>query len=270
MKKPDPDRLVVGALLLLVLAGVASMLLHAAGKGEQLTLALSNLILVAAALTHAWRLLGWQRAVLFFGLAFSMAWAAESLSLATALATPYHYTAVLGPRIGQVPLVVPLGWSAMIYNSHVIANLVLEGAPRALRRGGLWTLGLALFTALVMTAWDLTLDPFMVVKEHAWVWEQGGSFFGIPAANFLSWVETVFIIDVVIRLASHGLPPPPRARVSRLFAALPVLAFALIGLPDVAIGVPEATRVLTPFTLGIPLLAALGRVVRMRPAEEAA
>lgn len=266
MKKPDPDRALVLALLALVGLGLAALLLHAAGKGERLTLAASNLILAAAALGHAWRLLGWQRATLFFGVAFSLAWTAETLSLATGLATPYHYTAVLGPLIGRVPLVVPLGWSAMIYNSHIIANLVADGAPADPPRGGLRILGLALLTALVMTAWDLTLDPFMVVKEQAWVWDQGGVYFGIPAANYLSWVETVLLIDLVIRLASQGLPQAPVRRASRWFAALPVLAYALIGLPDVLIGVPDATKVLSPFAMGIPVLAALGRAAKLEAA----
>jgi putative membrane protein len=268
MKKPDPDQGIVRVLFILVFLGLAALLLNAAGKGEKLTLAASNLLLVAAALGHAWHLLGWQRATLFFGLAFTLAWAAETLSLATGLATPYHYTAALGPLLGKVPVVVPLGWSAMIYNSHIIANLMTDGTPTARRRGGLWTLGLALLTALVMTAWDLTLDPYMVLKEKAWIWDQGGIYFGIPAANFVSWVETVLIIDLSIRLSSQGLPLPDRSRAGRWFAALPVFGYALIGLPDVFIGVPEATRVLSPFAMGIPILAALGRLAKReeRPA----
>ena len=64
---------------------------------------------------------------------------------------------------------------------------------------------LSLLTALVMTAWDLTLDPFMVQKAKAWVWDQGGPYLGIPLANYVSWMETSFIIAVACRLVDREL-----------------------------------------------------------------
>ena len=51
--------------------------------------------------------------------------------------------------------------------------------------------------------------------------------------------------------------------VTPMVAAIPVISYALIGLPDVFIGVPTATRVLAPFAMGIPVLAALGRLTQM-------
>lgn len=265
MVKPDPDRWWVGAFLGLLFLGVAALLLCDRGAGEQLPLALSNLLLVALALGHACFLMGWRRALVFFALAYGLSWAAETLSLATDLATPYHYTQLLGPRLGQVPVVVPMGWAAMIYNSHVIANLIAEGRPHSRRPGGPWLVGLALLTALVMTAWDLTLDPYMVHKG-AWVWDQSGVYFGIPAANYLSWAETVFMIALAIRLVETVLPPPPRRAHRRLALAIPVLGYAAIGLPAVWVGVPAAARVLSPFAMGIPALAALGRI--LKPGKE--
>jgi putative membrane protein len=170
---------------------------------------------------------------------------------------------VLGPRIGQVPVVVPIGWFMMIYNSSVIVNLIAEGKPVATIAKGWWIAAMALLTALVMTAWDLTLDPYMVIQAKAWIWRDGGAYFGIPFANYLSWVETVFMISVVWRLIEPGLPPPPRMHLTKTAAAIPVISYALIGLPDVFIGVPAATRILSPFAMGIPVLAALGRLTQM-------
>ncbi|MBL0313880.1 MAG: carotenoid biosynthesis protein, partial [Holophagaceae bacterium] len=224
---------------------------------------LSNLIFSALALIHAWHVLGWRRATTFFSVVFVLAWIAESLSIATCLATCYHYTPVLGWRIGQVPLFVPLGWFAMIYNSYVIVNLAAEGQPVSTKGDGVWMAWLALLTAFVMATWDLTLDPYMVIKEQAWVWEQGGIYFGIPAANYVSWVEVVFIIAVVYRMAERGLPLPKK-KISPWMAGVPVAGYALMSLPAVFIGVPDATRVLAPFTAGIPILMAVAPLMQAR------
>ena len=183
------ERLVIGAMLLLLFTGAALQAIYGAALGSKPPFILSNLIFSSLALIHAWHMLGWRRAATFFGVVFVLAWVAESLSIATCLATCYHYTPVLGWRIGQVPLFVPLGWFAMIYNSYVIVNLAAEGHPVSTKGGGVWMAWLALLTAFVMATWDLTLDPYMVIKEQAWVWEQGGAYFGIPFANYVSWVE---------------------------------------------------------------------------------
>jgi hypothetical protein len=47
----------------------------------------------------------------------------------------------------------------------------------------------------------------------------------------------------------------------RWWSAYPIAVYALVGLCDVAIGQPLATRVLSPFAMGIPVLAGLVRVL---------
>ncbi len=252
---PAQDRVVLQALVVLLLGGAALHLAYVPLTGSKPSLIISNTLFSLLAFLHAWYALGWKRAVTFFGIVFGLSWIAESLSIATCLATCYHYTPVLGPRLGQVPIVVPLGWFGMIYNSYVVVNLAAEGQVVSTKGGGLWMAWLAILTAFVMTTWDLTLDPYMVIKEQAWVWNQGGAYFGIPFANYVSWVETVFIIGVVYRMVERTMPLPER-KLSPWVAAIPVAGYALIGLPDVFIGVPDATRLLSPFTMGVPILMA--------------
>ncbi len=243
----------------LVALGVALHLHKAVTAGERPSLILSNIIMAAAMLAHAWDLLGWRRALLFFSTCIVLSFGAETLSIATGLATPYHYTEVLGPRLGAVPYVIPLGWFTMMYASHTVVNYICEGGPISTKGGGPWILGLSVLTALVMTTWDLTTDPYMVLKAKAWVWDQPGPYFGIPFANFLSWVETCFMINVALRLTERGFPVPEKAH-KTWFYALPLVTYGILGLPDVFIGFPIATRLLSPFTMGIPLLAAAARL----------
>jgi putative membrane protein len=232
------------------------------------SLILGNVILAFGFFVHASWLLGWRRALAFFLLADGLSFLLEALSLATGLATPYHYTAILGPRFLGVPLVVPLGWFSMLYASHITVNVMVGGSPLSPRRGGSRLLILGALTALVMTAWDLTLDPFMVDKVGAWVWEHPGGFLGIPFANFVSWLEVSFIIALSFRLVERDLPPPPYAGEKRFLAALPVLVFGAVGLSGCFAKLPGGLGLLPPFTMGIASLAALGRVFQ-RPGGEA-
>lgn len=257
------DRGRTALLLILFLLGSAVHILEAARGGEKLGLALSGLLFATFALAHAWFFLGWKRASSMFFFSFTAFWIFDYLGISTHLTTPYSYTDVLGPRLGAVPLVVPLGSWTSFYFSSVIANLIGEGRPVATLRTGWWVACMALLTAMVMTAWGLTLQPYMVIQAQAWAWKNPGAYFGIPFASFLASTQTAFMVSVTWRLIAASLPPPPPDRQTRLATALPVLGYALLGLPYVFIGVPSATRVLAPFAMGIPVLAALGRLLQM-------
>jgi len=61
----------------------------------------------------------------------------------------YHYTDKLGAKfLGLVPYLIP-----------------------------------AAVGGLVMTAWDVVMDPIMVAGGH-WVWDVNGAYHGIPLQNF--------------------------------------------------------------------------------------
>jgi putative membrane protein len=264
MLQPKGRHLPYICLVVLALSALLTWAAAQAMPGAQPGLILGNILFGLAALVHGTYLMGGKRTLAFFALTCGLAFALEMLSISTGLATPYHYTAALGPRLGGVALVVPLGWYFMLYSSHCLVNFIAEGDALSTRGGPLWILLLALLTALVMTAWDLTLDPFMVQGARAWVWDQGGPYLGIPLANYLSWVETSFILAVACRLVDRELAAQPGASpipaMGRWWSAYPIAVYALVGLSDVAVGQPLATRVLSPFAMGIPVLAGLVRV----------
>jgi uncharacterized membrane protein len=228
-------------------------------------------------LVHAGFLLGWRHALTFFGLSAVLSFAAELAGTKTgAIFGEYHYTDVLGPKLlGEVPVVIPLAWFLMIYPSYLIANLIVEG--RLLPRGRRLTslVWMAFLGALVMTAWDLTLDPYMVEFEKAWVWDQPGSYFGIPIHNYVGWVGTTFLVMLLYRLIERRAPPRPVGEASGWLAALPLMTYGFMSVGDVALGHPVETVLISPFAMGIPLLfaaTAFARPERMTalPGEELA
>jgi len=71
----------------------------------------------------------------------------------------------------------------------------------------------------------LALDPTASTIDHAWIWENGGGFFGVPLVNFLGWTFTVYLFMQVfaLYLRSRGplpAPQPDRATASDLQGVL--------------------------------------------------
>jgi uncharacterized membrane protein len=99
---------------------------------------------------------------------------------------PYHYTPLLGPRwLDLVPVVIPLSWFMMAVPSFAIAMWALPGAG---------VLGRVLFGSLVLTAWDLALDPAMSRATYYWRWEVAGLYYGMPWVNVAGWLFTSVLI----------------------------------------------------------------------------
>lgn len=246
---------------LVALAAVLAHLLANLWPGSVPSLIGSQILVSLLALVHGACTLGPKRMGAFALLVGLGAGLMEILSLKTGLATPYRYTDVLGPRLFGLPVVVPLGWVGLLYLAQWVTNLMLDGDGRRVRGNGVRQVWAALLTAFVLTAYDLVMDPFMVIGAKAWIWEQPSGFLGIPFANYVSWVEVAFLLSLVWRLWDRDLgdldtdPPGP------WLAAVPVLVYAAIGLSDVFVGIPEATRILAPFCMGVAVLAALGRLL---------
>jgi hypothetical protein len=174
----------------------------------------------------------------------------------------YHYTELLGPKLGHVPLLIPLAWFMMIYPSYVIVNLIADGAPTGTRGGPGRALWLALLSGMVMSAWDLVMDPLLSgVVMQAWVWEQGGAYFGVPVRNFAGWLLTTFTVYLLYRLYERRVAPRPLGPISGDIAAMPLLGYGAMMISDMLVGGPRALQVIAPLAMGLPLLAAAGQLI---------
>jgi putative membrane protein len=121
---------------------------------------------------------------------------------------------------------------------------------------------------MIMSAWDLTLDPYMVDVPKAWVWEDKGPYFGIPFHNYVGWVATTFLVFLAYAAWERKLPLRPLGRIQRHVVALPLVTYAFMSVGDVVIGYPEASRLISPFAMGIGLIAAVTRLASWRPRED--
>jgi uncharacterized membrane protein len=194
--------------LLWVYAGLVFLSLLLALLGQvvpPILTPISTSVCFIFALLHAGYSLGWRRAVVFLALSFGVSLLFESLGVATGYVYgPYHYTDSLGPKFLElVPYLVPLAWFMMMYPSLVIADRLLPPQARwksaALRR-----LAAAAVGGVIMTAWDLSLDPLMVASNH-WVWDVKGVYFGVPLQNYWGWWLTAFIVFFIYQAVSRRL-----------------------------------------------------------------
>jgi putative membrane protein len=123
----------------------------------------------------------------------------------------YTYSSTLGAKLLSVPLVVPFAW-VMIAHPCLVA---------ARRIGKSWVF---LYGALLMTAWDLFLDPLMVTAGR-WTWVVTGAHVPfqpeIPLSNTFGWLLSTMALMTILHFAT----PQDRRKVGGSLIAADVLLF---------------------------------------------
>jgi uncharacterized membrane protein len=161
---------------------------------------------------HAWIALGPRLAIASLAATVAISWTLEELGATTGLLYGgYHYTPALGPQVGSVPVLIPLAWFALAYPTSVLVGMVAGrwGPDASGGRSGI--VASALVGALLMTAWDLALDPILSGPAYgAWVWEATGPTGAVPAQNYLGWFVTAFAILLAWRLLGRSAAGVPR------------------------------------------------------------
>ena len=224
-------------------------------------------IVAMSSLAHAWYALGGRHTLAFFGLSAAISWVYEEVGVATGMVFgAYHYTNYLGPRLGDVPLLIPLAWFMMIYPSYVIANLALErratGTPDGVGR----LIRLATASAIVMTLWDLVIDPILSGPSvRAWVWETAGPYFGIPIHNYAGWLLTTFTVYLAYRALEQRFAPAPLGPVDARVAAVPLATYGVMLVSNLLSGVaPAGLEFIGPVAMGLPVAIAAWRLPALR------
>jgi putative membrane protein len=103
----------------------------------------------------------------------------------------YGYSGALGPRLGGVPLVIPLAWTWMAWPAW-LAAIRITRRPIAV-------------AALGLASWDLFLDPQMVAEGY-WRWDDPAPALpgvpDVPLTNYLGWLVVALAMMAALRLAA--------------------------------------------------------------------
>ncbi|WP_322399903.1 carotenoid biosynthesis protein [Massilia luteola] len=244
------------ALFLLVLA-------RRIGGESTMLLVASSLVMFACCWASAAHLLGARAALRLVAIAMSFGWLAEQLGSSYGwFFGSYTYTPVLGPRLGDVPVVIPMMWFALAYIGYVVSNLIVwqdpVDAPASLGHDAI----LALVGATVVTCYDLGVDPYMVYVLKAWIMAKtDGWWFGETVQGFAGWMTVSFAILFAFRRLARVRPAaavPPTAR----HVLVPLGVYAGLMVFQVLLGYPVEARTIALFAMGFPLLAAGAGLLR--------
>jgi len=214
-----------------------------------------TLVFVIFALTHCLALEGPGRTAAFFAISAVVSYGMEEIGVRTGrIYGAYHYSELLGAKLGHVPILIPLAWFMMIYPSWMVARAILHGIDR---NTAIANVARAVVAACVMTGWDTVMDPGMAASGN-WIWERGGAYFGVPVQNYFGWLITTFLVYWIVGLLWRR--PNVLPELTRTFEALPVFVYAFFAARYIAANEIRALQVIAVFSMGLPALLALIRV----------
>ena len=139
---------------------------------------------------YAYRNLGQWATLTFMVPAVCLSLGSELLGTSTGFPfVQYEYLSGLGYKIaGLVPFTIPLSWFYMGITCYVLARAGLK-----VGMDSSWVRHLAALAvgAVLLTAWDLVLDPAMSqAPVQFWQFNEVGEFFGMPYRNLTGWMGT--------------------------------------------------------------------------------
>lgn len=252
------------------LLGAFLIALLARGQSDTTQLLIiSSVLMFACCWASAIHLLGARAALHFVVIGVVAGWIAEQLGASYGwFFGSYIYTEVLGPRLGDVPAIIPLMWFALCYVAYVISNLMVWQAPSDGAAPLLQAVAMSLLAAMIVTAYDLGADPYMVYTLKAWIMAKtDGWWFGETVQGFAGWTFVSFVIVFGFRLSLRGRTPQPALAVARRHALVPLAIYGGSMLFQMAEGSPVETRTIALFAMGIPLLAALCGFARWQASQ---
>jgi uncharacterized membrane protein len=224
----------------ILLVGYLVLVIGFAWNPTPLAQALAAIGIVAAC-RHAALFYGLKDAMAIFVICVVITFAMENLGSLTGW--PFgHYHFEVGanlPHIGVIPLIVGPLWFGMGYFSWILAGTLLGAPPRPSSK--LELLAWPVVAAVVMTQWDVVMDPPLSTVSKAWIWHDGGAHFGVPLSNYAGWLLTSWLFYQAFAIylgcrVDRPVAPPAREQLLRLTAIVLYLASGLTHLTPWLIG----------------------------------
>lgn len=150
-------------------------------------------VFFAATATHAVVHRGPRWTAAYVAVACGIGLVAEAVGTATGVPFgAYRYAGSLGPRLLDVPLVIPLAWAMFGYPALLVGQRLAHGPLGATLVGG-WALA----------SWDLFLDPMMVGDGH-WAFADPSPSLpgapGTPLSNYAGWLVVAVVLVGLLQL----------------------------------------------------------------------
>ena len=191
--KLPANRILIVSLAAAVLTVLANILWALASGGVRDALTIIGVLAFATASGfHAYAAFGRSFVFKFLLIALIATLVIEVLGVKTGFPFgTYEYDLErLGGSILGVPVLIPFAWFMMLYPCWLISRDLFKSRYLAILTG-----------ALLMSTWDLYLDPQMV-NEGYWVWfVDGTATKEIPLTNFFGWFLSTAVIFTLLSFA---------------------------------------------------------------------
>ena len=229
--------------------------------------------------------LGWRRTLLFTAIAWSVAFAAESLSIRVGIPFGlYHYLPATVDQelwIAGVPFMDSLSFVFLAYASWSLACLALLPLSRNgkewyhlwLPAHGRLGVPVLLLTVVLFVLIDIVIDP-VAVRGDRWFlgqifyYPEPGVYFGVPITNFAGWAvvgATIMLLFAPLDRRVKGEPPSWAARLPLRPLYGPSLYYIVLAfILTVTWMIGEKTLFLVGLFIYGPLTALLAATIVMR------
>ena len=192
--------------LILAFAACAGNALYAVGTMDGMVKYWSPALvagaLIAFMIVHGLRRYSGRILVTFAITIFSVGWTFESLSILSGFPFgSYHYTELMAPFLGHVPVFVMPAYCVMGYICWSMAGILVSCLDSDTDTDTLLRWGAPVVAAALMVVWDLSMDPLRATVEQRWIWRDGGAHLGVPLENFFGWAFVTWIMFQVFSLA---------------------------------------------------------------------
>jgi len=246
--------LIVCTVLMLFTSAANILASHGTEEASTVMMVLSTLAMSGIALLHSLRHLGVKHALLYFGIIVVIELILEQVNIWTnggvfgQLTYPDQY---FGPKIGDVPIAVPLAMCAINWPTYVMVNLIL------FKRVMVTSKNLSVIAALVHcailatmhTAWSFCAEPMALANEilHRPTTgdNSGVTHWGVPMVEFRGWWLMTFLQFAIFSfILARVLELPKEKPVNKWLESAPLVLYGgtavlLISNPvnnDLAIG----------------------------------
>jgi uncharacterized membrane protein len=149
--------------------------------------------LVVFGLTHGAVRYGWFNIIVLFLMAFIIGNISENLSISTGFPFGFYtHTAAMGPKLFLVPIIIGPFYFGVCYIVWTLTEMIV-GQPAPSHRLD-YVIGAPIVAALIVTGFDMCVDPIGATIQRHWIYANGGGYFGVPLSNYVGWFINAWAI----------------------------------------------------------------------------
>jgi uncharacterized membrane protein len=170
----------------------------------------------------------------------------------------YHDT-LAGPKIGDVPIIVPFAVAALMWPPFVMVNIMLHERAVVIAEKGegilrfIWRCAILAF---VHTAWAFGIEP-VTIKMGVYQYvgldaSSPGTFYGVPMSEFRGWWVMAFVMFFVYsKFVAPRIEMPKERPVNIWIDATPYVLYGGFALFLILDPMNPAIGVVTLWTMGL-------------------